>query len=102
MDSQRILTTPSYWAYLKIAEGCSNCCTYCKIPSIRGAMRSRKIESVIEEAKQLAELGVKELVVIAQDTTAYGIDLYGEYKLPELLNELCLIDGIEWIRLLYC
>ncbi|MBQ8228988.1 MAG: 30S ribosomal protein S12 methylthiotransferase RimO [Clostridia bacterium] len=102
LDAQRILTTPSYWAYLKIADGCSNRCTYCTIPSIRGAMRSRKIESIVEEAKQLAEIGVKELVVIAQDTTAYGIDLYGEYKLPELLNALCEVDGIEWIRLLYC
>ena len=102
LDSQRILTTPSYWAYIKIAEGCSNCCTYCKIPSIRGAMRSRTIESIVEEARQLAELGVKELIVIAQDTTAYGIDIYGEYKLPQLLRELCEIDGIEWIRLLYC
>lgn len=102
LDAQRILTTPSYWAYLKIAEGCSNCCTYCTIPSIRGGMRSRKIESIVEEARQLAEIGVKELVVIAQDTTAYGIDLYGEYRLPQLLDELCEIDGIEWIRLLYC
>ena len=102
LDSQRILTTPSYWAYIKIAEGCSNCCTYCKIPSIRGAMRSRSIENIVEEARQLAELGVKELIVIAQDTTAYGIDIYGEYKLPQLLRELCEIDGIEWIRLLYC
>lgn len=102
LDAQRILTTPSYWAYLKIAEGCSNCCTYCTIPSIRGAMRSRKIENIVEEARQLAEIGVKELVVVAQDTTAYGIDIYGEYKLPALLTELCKIDGIEWIRLLYC
>ncbi|MCQ2479855.1 MAG: 30S ribosomal protein S12 methylthiotransferase RimO [Clostridia bacterium] len=102
LDSQRILTTPSYWAYLKIAEGCSNCCTYCTIPSIRGKMRSREMGPIIEEARQLAEIGVKELVVIAQDTTAYGIDLYGEYKLPELLSELCKIDGIEWIRILYC
>ncbi len=102
LDAQRILTTPSYWAYLKIAEGCSNCCTYCTIPSIRGKMRSREMEPIIEEARQLAEIGVKELVVIAQDTTAYGIDIYGEYKLPELLSELCKIDGIEWIRILYC
>lgn len=102
LDAQRILTTPSYWAYIKIAEGCSNCCTYCTIPSIRGAMRSRQIESIVEEARQLAEIGVKELIVVAQDTTAYGIDIYGEYKLPELLRQLCAIDGIEWIRLLYC
>lgn len=102
LDGQRILTTPEHWAYLKIADGCSNRCTYCTIPSIRGDMRSRKIENIIDEAKQLAEVGVKELVVIAQDTTSYGLDLYGELKLPELLNELCEIDGIEWIRLLYC
>lgn len=102
LDGQRILTTPQYWAYLKIGEGCSNRCTYCTIPSIRGNMRSRSMKNVIEEAKQLAELGVKELILIAQDTTSYGLDLYGELKLPELLNELCKIDSIEWIRLLYC
>ncbi len=102
LDAQRILTTPSYWAYLKIADGCSNCCTYCTIPYIRGAMRSREIDSIYEEAKQLAEIGVKELIIVAQDTTAYGIDIYGEYKLPELLTKLCTVDGIEWIRLLYC
>ncbi|HBM00124.1 MAG TPA: 30S ribosomal protein S12 methylthiotransferase RimO [Ruminococcaceae bacterium] len=102
LEGQRILTTPHYWAYLKIGEGCSNRCTYCTIPSIRGNMRSRSIENVIDEAKQLAESGVKELILIAQDTTSYGLDLYGELKLPELLNELCKIDSIEWIRLLYC
>lgn len=102
LEGQRILTTPQYWAYLKIGEGCSNRCTYCTIPSIRGNMRSRSIENVIDEAKQLAESGVKELILIAQDTTSYGLDLYGELKLPELLNELCKIDSIEWIRLLYC
>ena len=102
LEGQRILTTPHYWAYLKIGEGCSNRCTYCTIPSIRGNMRSRSMENVIDEAKQLAESGVKELILIAQDTTSYGLDLYGELKLPELLNELCKIDSIEWIRLLYC
>lgn len=102
LEGQRILTTPQYWAYLKIGEGCSNRCTYCTIPSIRGNMRSRSMENVIDEAKQLAELGVKELILIAQDTTSYGLDLYGELKLPELLNELCKIKSIEWIRLLYC
>lgn len=102
LDGQRILTTPEHWAYLKIADGCSNRCTYCTIPSIRGDMRSRKMENILEEAKQLAEVGVKELIVIAQDTTSYGLDLYGELKLPELLNSLCEIDGIKWIRLLYC
>ncbi len=102
LEGQRILTTPQYWAYLKIGEGCSNRCTYCTIPSIRGKMRSRSMENVIDEAKQLAESGVKELILIAQDTTSYGLDLYGELKLPELLNELCKIDSLEWIRLLYC
>ena len=102
LEGQRILTTPQYWAYLKIGEGCSTRCTYCTIPSIRGNMRSRSMENVIDEAKQLAESGVKELILIAQDTTSYGLDLYGELKLPELLNELCKIDSIEWIRLLYC
>lgn len=102
LEGQRILTTPQYWAYLKIGEGCSNRCTYCTIPSIRGNMRSRSMENVIDEAKQLAESGVKELILIAQDTTSYGLDLYGELKLPELLNELCKINSIEWIRLLYC
>ncbi len=102
IDGDRILTTPSYFAYIKIAEGCSNCCSYCAIPSIRGKFRSRKMENIIEEAKSLAESGVKELIVVAQDTTKYGIDLYGELKLSALLEELCKIDGIEWIRLLYC
>lgn len=102
LEGDRILTTPSHYAYLKIAEGCSNCCTYCAIPSIRGKFRSREMENVIAEAKSLAENGIKELVVVAQDTTRYGIDLYGEYKLAALLRELCRIDGIEWIRILYC
>ncbi len=102
LEGERVLTTPEYTAYLKIAEGCSNCCTYCAIPSIRGRYRSREIESILKEAEALAESGVKELVVIAQDTTKYGNDLYGELKLPELLRKLSYIDGIEWIRLLYC
>lgn len=102
LDGQRILTTPEHWAYLKIGEGCSNRCTYCTIPYIRGDMRSRKMENIIDEAKQLAESGVKELILVAQDTTSYGIDIYGELKLPELLEELCKIDSIEWIRMLYC
>lgn len=98
----RALSTPEHWAYLKISDGCSNCCTYCAIPSIRGRMRSRKIEEIVDEAKDLASIGVKELIVIAQDTTRYGEDIYGELKLPELLKELCKIDGIKWIRLFYC
>lgn len=102
LEGGRVLTTPSHYAYLKIAEGCSNCCTYCAIPKIRGKFRSREMENIIAQAKSLAENGVKELIVVAQDTTKYGIDLYGELKLSELLRELCKIDGIEWIRTLYC
>ena len=102
LEGGRVLTTPSHYAYLKIAEGCSNCCTYCAIPKIRGKFRSREMENIIAEAKSLAENGVKELIVVAQDTTKYGIDIYGELKLAELLKELCKIDGIEWIRTLYC
>ncbi len=101
MDGNRILTTPNYTAYLRIADGCDNCCTYCAIPKIRGAFRSRKMENVLLEAKDLAKNGAKEIILIAQDTTRYGQDLYGEYKLPELLDELQKIDGIEWIRILY-
>ena len=101
MNSDRLLTTPPYTAYLRIADGCDNKCTYCAIPMIRGSFRSREMENVILEAKSLAENGAKEIVLIAQDTTRYGEDLYGEYKLPELLDELQKIDGIEWIRILY-
>lgn len=97
----RILSTPHYCAYLKIAEGCSNNCTYCAIPKIRGKFRSRKLEAIVDEAVRLAESGVKELIVIAQDTTRYGLDLYGEYSLDKLLEELVKIDGIEWIRVHY-
>ena len=99
---ERLLTTPEYWSYLKIADGCSNRCTYCAIPSIRGDFRSVEFETLIDEAKALADAGTKELILIAQDTTNYGIDLYGKLRLPELLDALCEIDGIEWIRLLYC
>ncbi len=99
---QRILTTPSHWAYLKISDGCSNCCTYCAIPSIRGPFRSRTKEDIVLEAKALAENGVKEIILIAQDTTRYGEDIYGKSVLDELLYELNKIEGIEWIRLLYC
>lgn len=97
----RIVSTGKSTAYLKIAEGCSNKCTYCAIPNIRGPYISRKIEDIIEEAKKLADDGIKELIVIAQDTTKYGIDLYGESKIAYLLDELCKIDGIKWIRFLY-
>ena len=102
LGGERLLTTPQHWAYLKIADGCSNCCTYCAIPSIRGGFRSRPIEEVLEEAKKLAADGTKEIIIIAQDTTRYGLDLYGELKLPELLRSLNEIDGLEWIRMLYC
>lgn len=102
LDGQRILTTPEHWAYLKIGDGCSNRCTYCTIPYIRGDMRSREMENILDEARQLAETGVKEIILVAQDTTSYGLDLYGELRLPELLNRLSEIDGIEWIRMLYC
>lgn len=98
---KRIITTGDKMAYLKIAEGCSNRCTYCAIPYIRGPFVSRKIEDILNEAKLLAKKGIKELIVIAQDTTKYGIDIYGEPKLANLLEELCKIDGIEWIRFLY-
>ncbi len=102
LDGGRILTTPEYTAYLKIAEGCSNRCSYCAIPSIRGDFRSRQLEDVVDEAKMLCQKGVKELIIVAQDTTKYGEDLYGESKLPELLDELNKIEGLVWIRLLYC
>ncbi len=97
----RVISTGNKTAYLKIAEGCSNKCTYCAIPYIRGPYVSRPMEEVLEEAKKLATAGIKELIVIAQDTTRYGEDLYGESKLSDLLNELCKIDGFEWIRFLY-
>lgn len=97
----RVISTGNKTAYLKIAEGCSNRCTYCAIPYIRGPYVSRPMEEVLEEAKKLVTAGIKELIVIAQDTTRYGEDLYGESKLSDLLNELCKIDGFEWIRFLY-
>ena len=97
----RIMTTPGYTAYVKIAEGCDNNCAFCAIPMIRGHYRSRKFEDVVEEVKRLASEGVKEINLIAQDTTNYGRDLYGKPRLAELLKELCRIDGIKWIRTLY-
>ncbi len=101
LNSKRILGGFPFTAYLKIADGCNNCCTYCAIPKIRGKMRSRKIEDCVNEAKELAANGVRELIVVAQDTTAYGSDIYGKPMLSELLKELCKIDGIHWIRTLY-
>lgn len=102
LTGERIISTLPFFSYLKIAEGCSNCCTYCAIPMIRGKYRSVPMEDVLAEARQLAKNGVTELVVIAQDTSRYGEDLYGISKLPELLRELCKIDGLKWIRTLYC
>lgn len=99
--NQRVITTGQNFAYLRIAEGCSNRCTYCAIPYIRGKFVSRKIEDVLEEAEHLAKQGYKEIIVIAQDTSKYGIDIYGESKLAELLQKLSEIDGIKWIRFLY-
>lgn len=97
----RVLTTGNTMAYLKIAEGCSNFCTYCAIPYIQGKYISRKYEDILDEANMLVQKGIQELVVIAQDTTKYGLDLYGQARLPELLNDLCKIEGIKWIRFLY-
>lgn len=98
---KRILTTGGHYEYLKIAEGCSKHCTYCIIPSIRGEYRSRPMEDLLEEAEYLASEGVKELIIVAQETTVYGKDIYGRKTLPEFLHKLCRIEGIEWIRLLY-
>jgi ribosomal protein S12 methylthiotransferase len=102
LGGDRVLTTPEYYSYLKIGEGCDNCCTYCAIPSIRGHFRSRPMEDLVREAKDLAALGVKELNIVAQDVTRYGKDLYGEYRLHELLHRITEETDIPWIRLLYC
>ena len=101
LSGPRVLGGYPFTAYLKIAEGCDNCCTYCAIPQIRGRFHSRSMEDVLEEARNLSKAGVKELIVVAQDTTAYGVDLYGASRLPELLEALCAIDGLHWIRTLY-
>ena len=101
LNADRILGGYPFSTYLKVADGCDNCCTYCAIPKIRGRMRSRRIEDCVAEAKILAERGVKELIVVAQDTTAYGEDIYGKAMLPELLRELCKVEGLHWIRTLY-
>ncbi len=100
--TSRVKTTVSYTSYLKIAEGCNKRCTYCIIPSLRGGYRSVPMDEVVKEATELAEEGTKELILVAQETTVYGMDLYGEKSLPKLLDRLCQIDGIQWIRLLYC
>ena len=101
-EVRRVLTTGGHYAYLKIAEGCNKHCTYCVIPSVRGKYRSVPMEALVEEAKELASGGVRELILVAQETTLYGVDLYGEKKLPALLRELAKIPGIHWIRMLYC
>lgn len=101
-DTKRIVTTGGHYAYLKIAEGCDKHCTYCVIPKVRGNYRSVPMESLIKEAEILAEGGVKELILVAQETTVYGLDLYGKKMLPQLLSKLCRIEGIRWIRILYC
>ena len=102
LEGERIQSTPRYYAYIKIAEGCDNHCTYCAIPMIRGKYRSRAIENLVKEARWLADGGVKELILIAQDTSYYGNDIYGKPMLPKLLRELCKIDKLKWIRVLYC
>ena len=102
LDGQRVQTTPSFFAYLRVGDGCNNRCAYCAIPLIRGPLRSRGMEALVDEARSLAAAGVKELVLVAQDTTLYGQDWDGASHLPELLDRLCEIDGLKWIRLLYC
>lgn len=102
MEGERVLTTLPYFAYLRIADGCDVRCSFCAIPDIRGHFRSKSIDSLIKEAELLAANGVKEIILVAQDTTNYGVDLYGRLMLPELLNRLCEIDGLKWIRILYC
>lgn len=102
LEDKRLVSTPKHWAYLKLSDGCDNKCSYCAIPLIRGSYRERSMESILSEAEELASKGVKELILIAQDTTKYGLSLYGEYKLAQLLKKLCAISGIEWIRLFYC
>ena len=102
LEGERMLSTPPHWAYLKISDGCDNRCSYCAIPGIRGGYIERSMESILDEAEQLSEKGVKELIIVAQDTTKYGVQLYGEQKLAELLRRLVKIDGIVWIRLYYC
>lgn len=102
LEGDRMLSTPPHWAYLKLSDGCDNKCSYCAIPGIRGSYIERSMESIIEEARELAARGVKEVILVAQDTTKYGMQLYGEYRLAKLLKELVKIDGIEWFRLFYC
>lgn len=102
IGAPRVLTTGGHYGFLKIAEGCNKHCTYCIIPSLRGPYRSVPVEELVEEAKALADQGVKELILVAQETTVYGVDLYGQKALPRLLKELCAVSGIQWIRIQYC
>ncbi|MBS6614064.1 MAG: 30S ribosomal protein S12 methylthiotransferase RimO [Anaerotruncus sp.] len=102
LDDNRLVKKGSHWAYLKISDGCDNKCSYCAIPGIRGEYRERTLESITEEAESLAQKGIKEIILVAQDTTKYGISLYGKYMLPELLRRISDINGIEWIRIFYC
>lgn len=102
LDDNRLVKKGSHWAYLKISDGCDNKCSYCAIPGIRGEYRERTLESITEEAESLAQNGIKEIILVAQDTTKYGISLYGKYMLPELLRRISDINGIEWIRIFYC
>ncbi len=102
LGGERVITTPDYFAYVQIAEGCDNRCTYCVIPDIRGKFRSRKMTDIIEEVENLASMGIKEICLVAQDTTRYGEDLYGTYALDSLISSLSEVEGIEWIRVLYC
>lgn len=101
-EEERVRTTPDHMAYIKIAEGCDNFCTYCAIPSIRGKYRSRSMDAVVKEAECMAKEGVREIILVAQDTTRYGVDMYGEKKLPELLKRLCAIEDLKWVRVHYC
>ncbi len=100
-ELKRKLLTPNHYAYIRISDGCNNLCSYCAIPAIRGSLKSVPVEALVKEAEELAEKGVKELIITAQDTALYGIDIYGEQKLPDLLDKLHNINGIEWIRILY-
>lgn len=102
VEADRIVTTPGYYEYLKIAEGCDKHCTYCVIPKVRGSFRSFPIEYLVNQTKKLVEGGVKEIILVAQETTLYGVDLYGKKSIPKLLHNLGLIEGLEWIRILYC
>ena len=102
MDAERVLTNAPYYAYIKLADGCDNRCTYCAIPNIRGRFRSRKMENILEEVRRFAAQGVTEKNLVAQDTTRYGEDIYGKLMLPELIREVCKVDGVHWVRILYC